>query len=907
MEENSRLHDTTPLAVVSQETYHYSNGLWAATPPQSSRHDSLIQEPEQFNLATYNVSDVSPDPSRYDAFVSSMLSPKAVADVLVLQAVERDFLCLLLGHADLSSRYRYCTHRLDDGSLTSIVVLSRLQFAWNRVLVEEKDKDIMAVLEFSQFRPSLTLVCCCLRGSETHQLLRYLATHHDNHLYIIAGHFSTEITNQGVPDGRIDSLFRQAGLQDSWLLCRLSRGESSSLESRLPPAADLYEGEEASTFNPLPQQQGVNDQQNIRPRRCGRILLGRNLAFRPSGFNMFGQLPPCISRHRGIRCLFLRAENMEAMEMSSPKVQRSMQTTDELKSTLARHGRLPTRSQDQQRHESLRLLERILLGSEPDNSMTKSPRILVIPIGSFGLGVWMSTSQLDCLCIGTMSHDIFFTIATQRLKAAGVSNLRRVKSAVEKTKLELHIEGIRFNLGYCVAPSIVESYPEVMKRPPTDSAFDLPTQTLARLKPVRDVVYLRRSIPDMAAFRLSHLLIRAWAESRGLYAPRFGLLGGFHITVMLVPVCKLLAKESGCMSSSDIIRSFFHHYATFDWRERLVFDPFFHEQLAYRRTSTEPLCLLGWHGPRLNAATHMTDSSVDTIISEFDRANSLLSQEGMTWTLFLDTDSPLIEFQSRYKSYINIEARYWATSPQKRTKFFRWLESRLSTFLLEADRILPTIGMRFWPARLVQQPCSIAADEFLRYYLIGLYRRGRPTEAIVNCEALQVSMGECEASIRKSSKYYDPNGCWVTASIVKDRDLPLGLREDSQMCSLDEETDDDDSMAEEDDNDDDDNSNRKPPSKQSNIPNPLTGRFRPASDVINRLRWDTALDATDYLIGYEDRFTGVREKDVDAWTSELTDDEFIPQHRIVYFKRKSDGRLVWDRRTRLDLLYKSGQ
>lgn len=86
----------------------------------------------------------------------------------------------------------------------------------------------------------------------------------------------------------------------------------------------------------------------------------------------------------------------------------------------------------------------------------------------------------------------------------------------------------------------------------------------------------------------------------------------------------------------------------------------------------------------------------------------------------------------------------------------------------------------------------------------------------------------------------------------------------------------------------------------------VTGKFRTASDVINRLRWDASMDSSDYIIGYEDRFMGARERALDQWKSELTHDEFIPQHRILYFKRRSDGSKVWERSTRIDEIFGSG-
>ena len=53
------------------------------------------------------------------------------------------------------------------------------------------------------------------------------------------------------------------------------------------------------------------------------------------------------------------------------------------------------------------------------------------------------------------------------------------------------------------------------------------------------------------------------------------------------------------------------------------------------------------------------------------------------------------------------------------------------------------------------------------------------------------------------------------------------------------------------------------------------------------------------------------ELDVSAWkggVADFTDEEWIPQHRIMYFRKKGDeeGRRVWDRATRLDRLFGSG-
>lgn len=225
-----------------------------------------------------------------------------------------------------------------------------------------------------------------------------------------------------------------------------------------------------------------------------------------------------------------------------------------------------------------------------------------------------------------------------------------------------------------------------MRRPSSDSIFSLPIQTLAKLKPVRDLFYLLRSVPDMAQYRIAHLMIKAWAEARGIYSSKFGFLGGIHISALLVPVCKQLAAESPLSTTSDIITTFFRHYADFDWKTQTVFDPFFHKTLRYHRTFREPLCLLGWHAPSLNTALNASIPTVKTIAAEFSRANMLLSQEAPTWRNFFSpkvvrglqtsVSQGAAEFLRAFRTYIKIDAHFWGSSFEKGNRFIGWLESR---------------------------------------------------------------------------------------------------------------------------------------------------------------------------------------------------------------------------------------
>lgn len=172
-----------------------------------------------------------------------------------------------------------------------------------------------------------------------------------------------------------------------------------------------------------------------------------------------------------------------------------------------------------------------------------------------------------------------------------------------------------------------------------------------------------------------------------------------------------------------------------------------------------------------------------------------------------------------------------------------------------------------------------------------------------------------EDRIRSDEKYYDPKTSWMAATIVRGNEvsgLKLDLNEWGEVGTL---GDDSDSDLEEDG--DDSEIDEAESAREGALPMlgnrqarstkpPGSGKLRPASDVMNRLRWDGNMDSSDYLVGYEDRFAGMKEKDLAEWKGEQTDDEFIPQHRIAYFKRRSDGVIVWDRAARVDLIFGSG-
>lgn len=210
--------------------------------------------------------------------------------------------------------------------------------------------------------------------------------------------------------------------------------------------------------------------------------------------------------------------------------------------------------------------------------------------------------------------------------------------------------------------------------------------------------------------------------------------------------------------------------------------------------------------------------------------------------------------------------------------------------------------------------------EYQGCFLIGLTKGDGPRATPLTTTdrqsaetALLSILNTFAEQIRGDENYFDSSSSWVDVDLV----APSGVRNlhvDSSAwgnAALEEEILDDDEI----DLDVDGNENEDEDQREAhNLPTrsrlrtsaPSGVRLRPASDILSRLRWDANINIDDYIIGYDDRFLGDRETSAGQWKAELTDEAFIPMHRILYFRRKSDGVRIWDRETKTDLLFNSG-
>ncbi|KAK3353558.1 2'-5' RNA ligase superfamily-domain-containing protein [Lasiosphaeria hispida] len=957
--------------------------------------DAGDEVPERLAVASYNVLaefEWPPSQARYPLLLKTILSESASADILVLQEVTDDFLSFLLSDADIRDKFPFTSHgspsQPDTPPLPSFLntlILSKHAFGWDYVSFRRKHKGALVahfrdagtltplILAAVHLTRGLTDGAVAAKKTDVQRLLKYLASTYPNHPLVVAGDFNMATSSYTIDAAlakkaisplsaghlaSIDRLLAEAGLEDAWTATRDEGGEREE---------GLHPGEQGATYDPTVNEVAaeiVGSGYGMRPQRYDRILVRGEGVLEVEGFNKFGDVKEMVggeasyaSDHWGVRCVMKVGGEGEVEEPVSEEISNLVVPVELMKAPagldapggvqecLAELGIFPSEEDAAMRKAAFDLLKSVILDSPPAGETVaeapgvtsrSQPAVVVVPVGSYALGVWTAASDIDVLCIGPFSSNTFFALATQRLRKAsaqGVKILRRVK-AHTGTMLELEILDIKMDLQYCPAGGIAQQWPQVLKTPPSDPTWSLSAQTLSKLKAARDLDYLRRSVPDLATFRLAHRFIKTWAKSRGIYSARFGYLGSIQISLLLARVHKLLAHTNPTpIPLPSLLTTFFTHYATFPWATHLAFDPLFHKhRLPYTRTAREPLAILGYFPPALNTSHAASLPSTHTIAREFRHAATTLTTTTTTttstWTAFLRGHGAP-DFLSAYKSYAKLSIQYWGLSLAKGSALIGWLESRCVMLLVDLARRAPGLNFRIWPARFVdaageedeEDGDGEGGRDYRGCYLVGLDKLdpGMGKEELkVALGGLQTALRRFEEQMRGDERYFDAKSCWLSAEVVNVRELgvlEVDAREWGEYTPGEEEEEEEEGEEEEELAELGAlgaSSGRKKKGKKGKEETPAppkleTGKkFRTAADVMNRIRWDPRLDSGDFLVGYEDRFVGAMEKALDAWKSEQTDEEFIPQHRILHFKRKSDGEVLWERSTRKDAIFGSG-
>jgi hypothetical protein len=236
--------------------------------------------------------------------------------------------------------------------------------------------------------------------------------------------------------------------------------------------------------------------------------------------------------------------------------------------------------------------------------------------------------------------------------------------------------------------------------------------------------------------------------------------------------------------------------------------------------------------------------------------------------------------------------------------------NEFSKLLVQLYSTVPELNARLWPKRLVD---ASILDPSTRdpngFYLLGVspsvnFNKGELTR---KGSEIHVSLLNClrtfEGDLRANSKYYDGIETFIGLSSIKQSQLPSQVIPDPFVWpdnGIDppiEDSDEEDISPSPPDNVDLDgqegeglpteedyisaSKRKKAAAKSKTTPHVPAGKLRTSSDVFNRLMWDPNVSKEEYMIGYEDRFLGIREGSLASWKREVEDESFVSAEGLV--------------------------
>ena len=519
----------------------------------------------------------------------------------------------------------------------------------------------------------------------------------------------------------------------------------------------------------------------------------------------------------------------------------------------------------------------------------------LIPVGLYALGLWSAPETIVCCAAGTPSDTTFFSLAKRCFRKSGGTIIVE-RSSPEDAEFELNIASVPVHIKYhqnplmarwteLEDPSFVEDLLEKLPRESRRRFFEIETTNRLACK-------LRESHSSFA-----YWVAREWALQNGVISCVLTGMTGLELLV--------LTLDAVNSPGSDVPSQFLL---------KLCQKSFDAGKLSRRATD------LGLRRVRLteNQIAILQKAQAKT----FRQLSSNSSEASLeTWRHFL----------SSFERYIKIDVSFWSASTVKRSRFLHAVEHAISRLITKCTKQYSQIFLHAWPAPFV--PCRdleskdwqsySASQDYEASYFIGCgSRKQRTPPNYLSLPDSDSTVAWFEKGL-EDSKWTDATSSYTNVQLVENVDATQWSPDLTERAPIPEEKRRDDSSDDEDERpqfqsveDHPVSTKAKSPQKVSkpeydvydSLPYSSSRPLRPALDVLHRIQHDPNMDSNDFIIGYLDRHIGLQEMPLEWWVSkDATSEEFIPQSRIRYFKRKSDDNVVWDREERKDLVYGSGR
>ncbi|MCJ1323355.1 hypothetical protein MMC10_000015 [Thelotrema lepadinum] len=527
-------------------------------------------------------------------------------------------------------------------------------------------------------------------------------------------------------------------------------------------------------------------------------------------------------------------------------------------------------------------------------SKTTGVTIGVIPVGSYALGLWSSPEPIVCCCLGTPSDATFFKLAKRAFQKSAQPALIIERSSLADATFELNIDTIPVHLKYHQNPFITR-WNELADAPSTIESLEaLPSASRRRFTEVEETNNVARTVKD-TSIHSYFWITRRWALIQGLVSRSFNGLTDWEILSLA--------------------------FAAFSEPRNLPGEAKFITSLCEMKVDSESLAM----------------KAADMGLRRFSlsKNKSAMIQWAQARTLELLTHSAVNfdkhvsdweHFLTSYAKYVRIDISFWALSTRKGGRFVRAAESATSRLVERLIRRCPFAFFHIWPRSFLQKTQSdtndtvSGVDDFFAasYFIACGLLKGASSDfdSFPDDDFLLTSF----LNGLRNARWEDSTSTYTNIETLGKIDIEEWIPDHRTLGPVPEDLGKDDSSDDEGQEDLVESWHRElrlsaPKSTQENpklenleIEESSSRPLRPALDILHRIQYDTSMDTSDYIVGYLDRHSGILEMPVEWWASkDASSDEFIPQSRIRFFKRKSDQVVVWDREQRKDLVFGSGR
>ncbi|KAL6651285.1 hypothetical protein ACP70R_010210 [Stipagrostis hirtigluma subsp. patula] len=376
-----------------------------------------------------------------------------------------------------------------------------------------------------------------------------------------------------------------------------------------------------------------------------------------------------------------------------------LESTAQLEKLLREAGLYESPEESAAREEVLRDLQGIVdrwvkqlavQHGYPD-AMVDEATALLLPFGSYRLGVHGRGSDIDALVVGPSyvdrDHDFFVVLAGLLAETEAVTHLLPVPGA-HVPVMKLRFRGVQVDLVYAS-----------VGLPAVTRGLDLSDRSVLRgldhatarsLNGMRVADEILRLVPDAAAFRTALRCVKHWAKARGVYSNVSGFLGGVAWAILVARVCQLYPNAAPSM----LVHRFFKVFSQWEWAMAPVMlrDIEHDAELGLpvwdaRRSPRDRAHLMPVITPAypcMNACYNVSAATL-RVIREQIAAGHAACQEiaagGRGWDALFQP----FQFFRAHKSYLQVDATVAGGEDELR-EWKGWVESRLRQLVAGVER-----------------------------------------------------------------------------------------------------------------------------------------------------------------------------------------------------------------------------